>query len=40
MALLAVVMCFTSCGDDDKEEPIIPPQSSIEDFNQLDMNFT
>lgn len=42
MALLAVVMCvnFASCSSDGNEEPVDPPKSSIEGFNQTGMNFT
>lgn len=41
-ALLSVVMSMNlaSCSSDDKEEPVVPPQSSIEDFHQTNMNFT
>lgn len=42
MALLTVVMCvnFSSCSSDGNEDPVAPPKSSIEGFNQTDMNFT
>lgn len=43
-ALIAIMisMNFAACSseDDNMEEPIIPSQPSIEDFNQTDMNFT
>lgn len=42
ISLLIVTLFFTvvSCKDDNKEEPITPPESFIEDFNQTNMSFS
>ena len=40
--VLIVTLFFTSisCTNDNKEEPITPPESFIEDFNQTNMSFS
>ena len=40
--VLIVMLFFTfiSCTNDNKEEPITPPESFIEDFDQTNMSFS
>lgn len=42
ISLLIVTLFFTvvSCKNDNNEEPITPPESFIEDFNQTNMSFS